>query len=195
MGRAAPPARAPFAQGPWRILQHHSGAPSRNHRPWQSPRPPLMGPTPGWCHGILSRGPLPYFPTTSGSERGWARWCPRGDSVIEGQVHFWGQSWALVHPQSPGWARGRGGDTSAEGVYPNSWCLGSAAQSHACLFVLSPEVRPGSQCASRKEPASQSVPGARPPGARLPGHAAAAEAQLPETVAPPVRRPEMPLPL
>lgn len=108
MGRAAPPARAPFAQGPWRILQHHSGAPSRNHRPWQSPRPPLMGPTPGWCHGILSRGPLPYFPTTSGSERGWARWCPRGDSVIEGQVHFWGQSWALVHPQSPGWARGRG---------------------------------------------------------------------------------------
>lgn len=90
---------------------------------------------------------------------------------------------------------GSGGDTSAEGVYPNSWCLGSAAQSHACLFVLSPEVRPGSQCASRKEPASQSVPGARPPGARLPGHAAAAEAQLPETVAPPVRRPEMPLPL
>ncbi|XP_022368436.1 ethylene-responsive transcription factor ABI4-like [Enhydra lutris kenyoni] len=57
--RAAPPARAPCAQRPWRILQHHWGPPSRSHRcRRQSPRPPLKGPSPGLCHGILSRGPL-----------------------------------------------------------------------------------------------------------------------------------------
>lgn len=64
VGRAALPARAPCAQRPWRILQHHSGPPSRSHRRRrQSPRPPLKGPSPGLCHGILARGPLPCLPS------------------------------------------------------------------------------------------------------------------------------------
>ena len=129
VGRAAPPARAPCAQGPWRILQHHSGVPSRNHRPWQSLRLPLKGPTPGPCHGILSRGPLPYFPSLNlrlrervSALEAPRRQCHRGASLFLGPE-------LGTHPSTvPGWARG-GGDASAEGEYPNSWYMGSSAQS------------------------------------------------------------------
>lgn len=89
-------------------------------------------------------------------------------SAIEGQVYFWGGSWALIFPQSPGWGRG-GGDASPKGECLHWSSLGSCAQSYPCLFVLSPKVRLGSQCVSSKEPASQRVPGAPPAGARRAG--------------------------
>lgn len=77
-------------------------------------------------------------------------------------------SWALIFPPSLGWGWG-GGDASPKGECLNSSCLGSCAQSYPCLFVLSPEVRLGSQCLSSKEPASQRVPGAPRAGARRAG--------------------------
>lgn len=67
---------------------------------------------------------------------------------------------ASIHPQGP----------AGVGVgVRRARRMGSCAQSHACLFVLSPEVRPGSQCASSKEPASQGVPAAPRAGARCAG--------------------------
>lgn len=161
MGRAAPPARAPCTQQRRRILQHHWGPVSK---PWQrqSLRPPFKGlfswPVP-W--NPFSGTPCPIFPpSTSDLER--------GISAIEGQVYFWGGSWALIFSQSPGWGRG-GGDASPKGECLNSSSLGSCAQSYPCLFVLSPEVRLGSQCVASKEPASQRVPGAPPAGAQRAG--------------------------
>lgn len=117
-----------------------------------------------------------------------------GVSAIEGQVYFWDGSWALIHPRSPGWGRG-GGDASAEGECPNSWCLGSCAESYACLFVLSLEVRPESQCASSKEPAPQSIPVAPRAGARRAGPCSGGRGGVPSAGSAPLRQSEMPRPL
>lgn len=106
VGRAAPPARAPCAQGPWRILQHHSGAPSRNQRPRQSPRLPLRSPAPGRCHGILT---LALFspPSALGTGREWAQWarrqCHRGASLFLGPA---GAGHSSIHSIPAGLAVG-----------------------------------------------------------------------------------------
>lgn len=186
MGRAAPPARAPCAQRPWRILQHHSGPPSRSHRRRrQSPRPPLKGPSPGLCHGILSRGPLPCLPSPDLrlGERGAHRWpwrlqCHRGASLFLGPEL--GTQPSTVPWLGSGWGCG---ECSVWGpaLSLTRVCLSSAPR---CVpdpsARLARSLRPG-ECRQRRRP----VLGA-------PGHAAAAAAELRAAVAPPARRPEMP---
>lgn len=115
--------------------------------PVAEPSPPAVPSSP--LRGLLLacamesclRNPCPISPTsTSGLERGWAHWWPQRRQCHRGASLFLG--WELgTHPSNlPAGVR-----VGVMRARTNSWCLGSCAQSYACLFVLSPEVCPESQ--------------------------------------------------
>lgn len=105
--------------------------------------------------GTLALSPLPRPQREGGTSAASAASVPSRGKFISGA----GAGHASIHSRLAGVGVG----------VPRARCMGSCAQSHACLFVLSPEVRPGSQCASSKEPASRGVPAAPRAGARRAG--------------------------
>lgn len=187
VGRAAPPARAPCTQQRWRILQHHWGPVSK---PWQrqSLRPPFKGffswPVP-WnpFSGTLALSSLPQPQTWKEAS------VPSRGKFISGVGAGHSSFHSLLAGVGVGVTRAPKENASIRRLWGPALSL-----THVCLSSAPRCVWDLSACLARSLRPRES-PEHRRLVPSAPGHAAAVTAELLAAVAPPVRRPEMPLPL
>lgn len=179
LGPRCPPPGLPRRLPRWDAPRHLPAPPAPSGRggfcsiiggPVAEPSPPAISASP--IQGSFAR-PGPWNPV-SGTLA--LSPLPRPRAWREAEAHRWprrrqchrGASWFLgpelgIHPSTIPWLG------SGWGCRERAFVRGPALSLNACLFVLSPEVRPGFQCASRKKPASRGVPAAPPAGARRAG--------------------------